>query len=327
MQGLDKVILAAGHPHFFHRASVWVAQKQGFFAEEGIDNYEILATGTDEKTLEGVIKGSIHVGLDIRPAIVLRENNKGADVYVIGAFINGFPFTLIGDKTIKSAGDLKGKRIEVVGSGGGIDERQIRAYLRKNNLDPERDVQWERDAPFPNIAKVMERIEKGEIQARAVWTEDAPLAQRQGYTMLCDFFAEYYPEGYLQRAIVTSGKMINEHPDILKAVLKVIIRGYRFLRKEENYGEKNKIVDISTTEEGLGWEEMDYSKIERQYLGYKILPRDGNITKVGFQQMIEEEKSEGKLPESYRMDQVVRLDLVEMAARELDAKYGPEGYA
>lgn len=71
---------------------------------------------------------------------------------------------------------------------------------------------------------------------------------------------------------------------------------------------------------------MDYSQIEKQYRGYKILPHNGYITKVGFQQMIDEEKFAGKLPRTYSMDQVVRLNFVEEAAKELNAKYGPEGY-
>lgn len=162
--------------------------------------------------------------------------------------------TLIADKHIKSAKDLKGRRIGVVGNGGGIDERQIRVYLRKNGLDPEKDVTWVRNVPFPTIYKILTRIENGDIQAQAVWTiEEAPIAQKIGYSLLCDFFAEFYPEGYLQRAMVTSGKMIHQYPNTVKAFLKAIIRGCRFLRKEENYREANEIVkEAIKGEDGAG---------------------------------------------------------------------------
>ncbi len=326
MKEIKNLIVAAGHPHFFHRAPSWVAQKKGYFKQEGLKNVSIRLTGEDEDTLDGVMKGSIHIGLDIRPAIVLQENNKGSDIYIVGAFIYAMPFTLIADKNIKSAKDLKGKRIEVVGTGGGIDERQTRVYLRKNGLDPDKDVEWVRNGPFPNLAKAGARIDSGAIQARPLLSDDAPRAREQGYSILCDYLKEFYPHGYLQRAIVTSGKMINEYPDTLQAFLRAIIRGYRFLRKEENYPEANEIVYEATKDEGLGWDEMDYTKIEGQYIGYKILPRDGNITKLGFQQMIDEEKLDGKLPQDYSMDQIIRLHFVEEAAKDIDAKYGSDGY-
>jgi len=325
MGEIGRVVMATGHPHHFHRAAAWVAAARGYFKEEGISDYEIISTGEDAYTLDGVIKGTIHFGLDIRPAIVLQANNRGEEVFILGAMINGFPFNLIAAEGIRTALDLKGKRIEVVGSGGGIDERQIRTYLRKNGLDPERDVIWVRHAPFPAIQKVIERIESGKIDARAVWTEDASIARDRGHSVLCDFFAEFYPQGYLQRAIVTSGKLINQYPDSVKAFLKAIVRAYRFLNREENYLEINKII-YDSAEEDLGWEEMDYSKVEKHYLGFKLLPPDGSITKFGFQQMIDEEKQDGKLPQSYTMAQVVRLNFGEEAVQELDAKYGPVGY-
>lgn len=326
MKEIQNLILATGHPHFYHRASPWVGQRKGYFEEEGIRNYKIICTGQDENTLDGLKKGTIHFGLDVRPAIVLQENNKGVELYIIGAFINDFSFTLVANKSIKSAEDLKGKRIETVGSGGGIDERQTRMYLRKNGLDPDKDVNWIRNAGFPNASKILPRIENNQIEARAIFTEDVPIARKKGLSILCDFMAEYYPDGYLHRAIVTSGEMIREQPALVKALLKVIVRGYRFLRKEQNYAEANEIVTKATDKEGLGWDEMDYSKIEKQYLGYRVLPRTGNITKVGLQQMIDEEKNDGKLPKTYSIEKVVRLSFVEEATKELDAKYGPDGY-
>ncbi len=119
--------------------------------------------------------------------------------------------------------------------------------------------------------------------------------------------------------------MIKRYPNDVKAFLRAIIRAYRFLNKEENYLEINRII-AESAEKGLGWEDMDYSKVEKHYLGFKILPANGNITKFGFQQMIDEEKLDGRLPQSYKMEQVVRLQFVEKAAKELDMRFGPGGY-
>lgn len=58
----------------------------------------------------------------------------------------------------------------------------------------------------------------------------------------------------------------------------------------------------------------------------RILPPDGNISLTGLDDVIGELKAEGKLPKNFTKEQVLRLAPLQEAVRELNAKFGPEGY-
>ena len=57
--------LSAGHRHFDHRAAPFVAVAHGWFAEEGLDDPVVTASGEDDVTVAALLDGSIDVGLDI----------------------------------------------------------------------------------------------------------------------------------------------------------------------------------------------------------------------------------------------------------------------
>jgi len=326
MKNIGKVIISAGHYHFFHRTSPLIAAAKGYFHEEGISDFEIMATGEDYLTIQGLKDGTIHFGLDVRPAPLLQENAQGEKLYFIGSFINGLRFILIGQKSLKKVEDLRGRSLHVVESGGAIDERQLRVLLREHGLDPDKDVNIVRHALFPSLNNAIESFKKGECDARLIFDLELDATIEAGYSILHKFI-DTYPEGYLQRAIVTTEEIINNYPDMVKGFLKAIIRGYRYMLKEENYPEIMELVRNSVTERHLGWEGLEDDFLKEQYLGFKEVPSDGQITKKGLQQYIDEDISEGKLPKDFTMEQVTRLSFVEDAARELDEKYGKKGYA
>lgn len=48
---------------------------------------------------------------------------------------------------------------------------------------------------------------------------------------------------------------------------------------------------------------------------------------TGLDDVIDEWKLSGKLPQNFRKEQALRLTLLQEAVKELDVRYGPEGYA
>jgi len=58
----------------------------------------------------------------------------------------------------------------------------------------------------------------------------------------------------------------------------------------------------------------------------QYLPPDGSFNGKGMEDLIKEYKAWGKLPRSFTIEQVTRFDFVKQAARELDKKFGSEGY-
>jgi hypothetical protein len=238
--------------------------------------------------------------------------------------LNRQEICVIGNKGIDSVENLKGKRIRIA-ERAGISRRFITILLIQQGLDPEEDVTFV-PAGIPSLKAARPDLEKGDFGAAIVVQSEVPQAAKEGYALL-GRMTDVYPEGYVHRCVVTTGDFLERHPDTIKRFLRAMIRSYRFVANEKNYGEIMKFCWRYPWEKDMGWDTIDREEIESEQAAYfRGLPEDGGIPKKALEVMIEEEKWAGKLPDSYTVDKVLRLELVEEALKEVNAKYGPNGY-
>ncbi len=121
--------------------TIWpaiVAQKKGFFADEGLD-FDFINSGSSARSLQQVAAGSAPIGSSSM-VDTLRAIDKGAKLKV---FLNSLAVgthSLIGAKNIKSVKELKGKRV-MTGGVGDITNLWWFAMARANGIDPEKDVE------------------------------------------------------------------------------------------------------------------------------------------------------------------------------------------
>ena len=92
----DKIMLATGHAHAFHRASTLAAIKNGYFRDEGLPPVELQATGEDKLTVKGLKSGEVEFGIDVNPCLISQENDKGEGLYITAGMLNHLDITLIG---------------------------------------------------------------------------------------------------------------------------------------------------------------------------------------------------------------------------------------
>ncbi len=331
-----KIVLRTGHFHAYHRACTLAARNKGWFRDEGLTEIDIGAMGEDDITVDGLKSGSIDFGLDVCPAYMLEENSRGEELYIIAGMLNYLPHTLIGAPGVKSIGDLKGKKI----AGGGRDP-YIRVLLRNEGLDPDKDVTWA-SLPFgshyANLETARVGFEQGLFQACHL-SAHYPRPQlfewvrQAGYNHLAER-SETHPGGWAYRTTVTTGKMLTQHPQIVKGVLKGVLRGYRWARDKKNAGQIREmyLTGEKTGEWDLpnyGWGKWDESVeiFEGMIRLCWRLTADGFISLSGLDAMIGEYIASGRLPIGFAKEQVLRLEPLQEAVRELNAKFGPEGYA
>jgi ABC-type nitrate/sulfonate/bicarbonate transport system substrate-binding protein len=121
--------------------TIWpaiVADKKGFFAEEGID-FDLITSGASTRSLQQVAAGSAPIGSSSMVDTV-RAISGGAKVKV---FLNSLAVgthSLIAGKNIKSVKDLKGKRV-MTGGPNDITNLWWAAMARHHGLDPNKDVE------------------------------------------------------------------------------------------------------------------------------------------------------------------------------------------
>jgi ABC-type nitrate/sulfonate/bicarbonate transport system substrate-binding protein len=327
----DKIMLATGHAHAFHRASALAAIKKGYFRDEGLPPVELKATGEDSLTVKRLESGDIDFGLDVRSALILEANSKGDKISIIAGMLNHLDLTLIGTPDVKSIADLRGKKIGVIEKGGGREVPWIRMLLRKEGMNPDKDVIWVTEAGYGSLDIQRPRLDRGDYQTTPLSAhyqrpELFDLVRQSGYNILAER-SETYPDGLPDRVVATTGKILTKYSKTVKSVLKGIIRGYRFARDPKNAREiREMYLTYDWGRDGFGWGKFDEKRIDEMVRSARILPPDGRISLSGLDALIEESKASGKLPKDFTKQQVLRLETLQEAVSELNAKFGPEGY-
>lgn len=115
----------------------WVAQDGGYFDKNGLAvDLQYVAGGT--KVIGALLAGesqlSIQGGNEAMSAV-----SNGADLVLIAGLLPVYAFKLEAHQGINSVEDLKGKKLGVSTIGGTADVA-LRTFLRKHNIDPDKDL-------------------------------------------------------------------------------------------------------------------------------------------------------------------------------------------
>jgi ABC-type nitrate/sulfonate/bicarbonate transport system substrate-binding protein len=216
-------------PNVVH-TSPYVAKALGFFAKRCIDANIVQFEGGQSQTANvAAAQGSALVSVsDV--AI-----GRGMKVQQIWGLAPRMPQAYMVAEGIKSAADLKGKRLSATGGGvGGFNWRMGREVLKSANLSIE-DAQF---IPSPTAGRLPGLI-AGQIDAVALHPEDVYLAQKQkpGLHPLVQL-ADLMPN-YMFNAYGAAVGWIERDRDLLRDTVAAMIEANRAI-----YREKDKVVPI-----------------------------------------------------------------------------------
>jgi ABC-type nitrate/sulfonate/bicarbonate transport system substrate-binding protein len=224
---------------------------------------------------------------------------------------------------IKSLTDLKGKRVGI-SDFNSIRHWAIQIQLKKAGLDLERDIQWVRIGVNSRLHR--DAIRNGKVECAPVPPWYAEDLKKEGCNALVSP-ADQYPDGRPERIIAATGRILEEHPEMVKSFLKGMIRAYWFVRDmPKNYEyisnlEKRLRLSSPDPEERV----VSHLRSERD-LEAMPFPLDGKAT--GFEDMLKEEERLGELNYDVpAIKDVCAQDLVNEAfeelreRRELDAEF------
>ncbi|MBI4526648.1 MAG: ABC transporter substrate-binding protein [Deltaproteobacteria bacterium] len=325
---LDTLRVAPTCYHVLHLIPVMIAHEMNFFVDEGLCRpshslaYEIVPGGLVPFGLEklglaqGMKERAIDIALDVQAITPLYQRLKRkADVYIIAGWRNQKTAVWVGSSDVRSLSELKGKRLGIIDYGD-IIFKGVRPWLRESGLDPEKDVEWVRGV-YPTGG--LSALRSGKVDAMSVSPWEAEQLRAEGYNILLKF-KEKYPRGHPDRVIVASGYIINEHPDLVKAFLKAMIRAYWFVREQpENFKyiyqlEKRLRRQSPDPEESGG----RFSSASPEHLEYMPFPVDGLPT--GLDVILKEEYDAGEIDTLVDPEEACYLDLARESYKELAAR-------
>ena len=200
--------------------SIYVADARGFFKDEGLDNETVVISGplSIAAMLSGDVDYSGAGGSGMRAAL------KGAPLKGIYFQSEKVTFYLVADPSIKTAADLKGKRV-AIGSAGDTQDRMITMFAERAGLSS-RDIV--RIAVGADTATRILAIKTGNAHATTVDPGGLVFAQKEGLVSL-GFLGDLFPMPF--QGFVTVDKKIRDNPAQIKRWLKAAIRGLMFVRE------------------------------------------------------------------------------------------------
>jgi NitT/TauT family transport system substrate-binding protein len=200
--------------------SVFVADAKGFFREEGLDNETVVISGplSIAALLSGDVDYSGAGGSGMRAAL------KGAPIKGIMFQTEKVTFYLVADRSIKSASDLRGRKV-AIGTVGDTQDRMITMFAERGGVSAREII---RIAMGADTNTRVLAIKSGAVQATTVDPGGLVFAQKEGLHSL-GFLGDLFPMPF--QGFVTSEKKIREKPGQIKRWLKAVIRGLMFVRE------------------------------------------------------------------------------------------------
>jgi len=211
------ILIKAGISDPVNTVLAWyMARAAGLYAAQRLD-VDIINMNGGSKGAEELQAGRIdvmHVGL----SSVIRVNQSGGDLRVIGSLSNVIRFTFFSAPGVKTAADLKGGVVGVSTFGSESDSTVTLALQR---LGLTRDAVTIKE--YGGSTRRLAAVKSGEIKATALNEPIASLAREDGVNVLVDLVPEQIP--WLFSGIVVRHDDIAARRDLLMRFLKASIEG------------------------------------------------------------------------------------------------------
>jgi NitT/TauT family transport system substrate-binding protein len=280
--------------------SLVIAQKEGYFKEEGL-NVELLSIRGEiaiRTALAGEVDFFTNAGSALAGAV------RGVPVRIVTVFQDKPSWDLIAQPEIKSVAQLRGKNIGVMSPEGSLAV-VAREMLRKNGLDPQKDVNLVTmggdDVRYP-------ALQTKSIQATLFNTALSIKAQKDGFSKLGN--ASDYAN-LIEGGLATSQDKIKQNPERILRFVRGALKGLNYY--------------VAKREPAIKYM-MDTMRMKDRELVsaiYDLLTplalREGFSDDKALQLMIDDMKKTTKVQRDIKVPDIFDLSFVKKVTQELKA--------
>jgi NitT/TauT family transport system substrate-binding protein len=189
--------------------------------------------------------------------------SKGEPVKIISGLSNKCSALVVGnDSDIKTAADLKGKKIAYVP--GTMHHLLLLEVLNKNGLDPDKDVELIRIDFFD----MGQALAQGTVDAFYSGEPYPSIAINEGYGRVLLYPDDQEGFGIINSAMMTTEKEIENNPELIQSIVNAHVEATEyinsnkkdFLDKSEEFGTERGVLEIAADNIQMFW------KIDESYL-------------------------------------------------------------
>jgi NitT/TauT family transport system substrate-binding protein len=207
----------------------WIAKDAKIYEKNGLDVDLVLVKGSGQ-TSSAILGGSLFAAPVAVPQVMLA-NLAGADLVNIAHTVPGVQSKLLVKQEIKRPEDIKGKRI-ATSSIGSLGDFLFKYIIRKNGMDPMRDVIW------LSIGTPQERLQAlvtGRADAADLSYPIDAQALRMGYRVLWDARKEVV---YPSMSVVTRRKTLQDDRDTVMRMLRSHVEAIAYFKTHKDFSMK-----------------------------------------------------------------------------------------
>ena len=205
---------------------LWIAQDQGFFRKYGLDaDLIFIISGT---ATQAMLAGQVPFGL-LAITHVANAVAAGGDLTMVLGLLNTLDYLFVTLPSIKSAEELKGKRV-AIGTPSGLPGLMTFMVLDHFGMNPKRD-----NITLLQIGSVparMAALRAGSVEATSLPPELAQVIASERYNVLFDAAKENIP--FQGSGLVMSRKLIQSNPQLVENMAKALIEAVAFIHNPSN---------------------------------------------------------------------------------------------
>jgi NitT/TauT family transport system substrate-binding protein len=276
-----------------------VAYHKGFYREQGIDLETIFMS--TQAVNAAFVRGDIDYSAAVNG--IIQTIVRGAPAKILACAVDRPLQSFVSKKEIRSARELKGKKIGG-STPGGTASLMADLALKHFGLEPGRDV-----AVVPLRGNRVTALETGAVDAALLGVPENIIAVDKGYNELL-FLGDIV--NFPQNGFGASVKKIQESPEEVYGVVRATLRGLLFSLDNRN---RDEVINIILKQWQLTDKRLAAEMLRQLNRG---VTRDMSAKSEGMQLMIDLVREDSKVSQPFTVAQIVDYSFLEKARRDLN---------
>jgi len=208
---------------------IFFTKEAKIFEKHGLDAEVVLMSGSGIAS-RALVAGSVAISPIATPT-VMNAVLAGSDMVILGHTMPGVVQALMVRPDIKKDEDLKGKSVGVT-TFGSLTDFLVRHLAKKKGMNADKDFAL---LQVGGDADRLLALKQGKIPAATLSHPAFVLAQRDGFTMLWDFFKEV---DYPWSEIASRRTTIRQDRDLIMRYMRAHIEGIARFKQEPELAKK-----------------------------------------------------------------------------------------
>lgn len=269
-QKSDRAVLAFGSSGG-NLTPFWVAREAGLYRQYGLDVDVVFFRGSTIAINALATKEAQFGALGASSSVLAKLG--GVDTVLVATAAPGLSFYLVTKREIKSAADLKGKKVAISRPGTDSD-LAARVAVQKLGLG-------DKDVSFVSLGNDFERVtamKQGVVDATVVNPAAYVAVQRMGFHSLLDLAAATVP--YEAACLVTTRTLIRENLEMVRRFTKGFVAGIHYARTQRDF-------TLKVLKKYTRVDDPDVLNANYDYFVGRVIPRVPYVSERGLQAVLD----------------------------------------